>query len=75
MTKKAEILTVLFMVLSLSSRNLRAEIITIHLTAEIEYIDGQDLLEGRVNVGDTITGSYTYDSDAPDTNPLNTIRN
>ncbi len=74
MNKKAEILLVLFVVLSLWSRILRAEIVTIQLTAEITGInDYADLLEGNISVGDIITGSYSYDSDTPDTNPSDTV--
>jgi hypothetical protein len=74
MIKKAEILTVLFMVLSLWTGSLRAEIVTIYLNAEVTFVDDiGDLLEGRVDVGDTITGSYTYNSDTLDSNPLNTV--
>jgi hypothetical protein len=74
MTKKAEILTVLFVVLSLWTGSLRAELITIYLTAEATYVDDPaDLLEGKVSIGNIITGSYSYDSDTLDTNPLDTV--
>jgi hypothetical protein len=71
MKKKAEILTVLFMVLSLWTGSLRAELITIYLTAEVTALDDRDnLLESKVSIGDIITGSYSYGSDTLDTNPL-----
>lgn len=71
MIKKAKILTALFVVLSLWSGNLRAGLITIYLTAEVTYVDDFDnLLEGKVTAGDIITGSYSYDSDTPDDNPM-----
>lgn len=74
MIRKAEIVTVLFVVLGLWTGSLRAELITIHLTAEVTYVDDlADLLEGMVTVGDIITGSYSYDSDTLDTNPLDTV--
>ena len=74
MIKKAKILAALFVVLSLWTGNLRAEIVTIYLTAEVTHVDDlTDLLEDKVNVGDAITGSYSYDSDTPDTNPLDTV--
>lgn len=63
-----------FLVPVLSAGNLWGETITINLTAEIVGIDDRDgLLEGRISVGDIITGSYTYDSDTPDTNPLSEV--
>ena len=76
MIKKAELFTALFVVLGLWTGNLRAEIVTIYLTAEVTYVDDlADLLEGKINLGDTITGSYSYDSDTPDTIPLDTVGN
>ena len=74
MEKGAKILAAVFVILALSVNSLEATIITINLTAEIaEVYDISGLLEGNVNVGDTITGSYTYDSSTPDSNPLETI--
>ncbi len=47
-----------------------AEIVRIGLTAEVTYMeDWHGLLEGRINVGDLITGYYTYDSETPDIGP------
>ena len=74
MIKKAGIFAVLFVVLNLWTGNLRAELITIHLTAEVIYVDDlAGLLEGKVNVGDIITGSYSYDSDTPDSSPSSSL--
>ncbi len=74
MIKKAEILTTVFIVLNLCPINLRAEVVTIYLTAEAIYLeDPYNALEGKITIGDTITGSYSYDSDTPDTNPLDTV--
>lgn len=71
MKRGIKIGVVFFMVLSLASANLRATTITINLTAEITGIDDVGgLLEGQLNVGDIITGSYIYDSDTPDTDAL-----
>ena len=71
MIKKAEILAALFVVLSLWSGSLRAEIIEIDLTAEILYIDETyDWFNGQLKVGDIMIGSYAYDSLTPDTDPL-----
>ena len=52
----------------------QAENITIEITAEVETVDDRlDLLAGHVQAGDIITGSYTYESTTPDTNPLPTV--
>jgi len=65
---------VVFVILALSCNSLRATIITIELTAEIAEVDDLGgLLEGNVNVGDTITGSYTYDSTTLDSSPSETV--
>jgi hypothetical protein len=72
MIRKAEILIFVFIVLNLCAVNLRAEVVTIHLTAEVTYLnDPSGLLDGKINVSDTITGSYIYDSSTPDTDVLN----
>lgn len=74
MIKKAEILAALLVILSLWTGSLRAELITIYLTAEVTYVDDLgNLLEGMVTVGDKITGSYSYDSDTLDTNPSDEV--
>jgi len=71
---KAKISAVVFVILALSCNSLQATLITIEIAAEIaEVYDISGLLEGNVNVGDTITGSYTYDSTTPDSNPLETV--
>jgi hypothetical protein len=47
-----------------------AEIVRIGLTAEITYVDPySQWLDENFKLGDIITGSYTYDTSAPDTNP------
>ena len=74
MIRKAEIFTALFVVLGLWTGSLRAELITIHLTAEVIYVnDIANLLEGNVSLGDIITGSYSYDSDTLDSSPLDSV--
>jgi hypothetical protein len=48
----------------------QAALIEIAIEAEVTAVsDSGNLLEGNVNVGDTITGSYKYDSEATDTEP------
>ena len=52
----------------------QATIITIGITGIVDYVEdlgeGDGYLGGLINVGDSITGYYTYDTDTPDTNPL-----
>jgi len=48
-----------------------AALVPIAITAEVtEVLGDPDLLEGRVNVGDLITGVYIYDSSTPDSHPF-----
>ena len=45
-------------------------LITIGIEAVVDDVhDVDNYLDGRINVGDLITGSYTYDTDTPDSNP------
>lgn len=64
------LLTTLFVVIVAVSTT-QATLIEIAITAEVtDVYDPEDFhLEGNVKIGDTITGSYKYDSDATDTNP------
>jgi len=74
MSKEIKIAIVFLIVLALSGNRASAEVITIEITAEIVGINDHDgLLEGRISAGDIMTGSYTYDSDTPDTNPSHTV--
>ncbi len=74
MKKAKKILSVFILVLLFGAGELWGQIITINITAEITQVDDYgDLLEGQINVGDIITGSYTYDSATPDSNPLSTV--
>jgi len=46
-------------------------LITIGIEAVVDDVqDADNYLDGRINIGDLITGTYTYDTDTPDTNPL-----
>ncbi len=51
-----------------------ATYITIGITGIVDSVEdggpGDGYLDGLINVGDSITGYYTYDTDTPDTNPL-----
>jgi len=54
--------------------NSSAAIITIGIEATINSVDDYyNLLEGKVHVGSTITGTYTYDTSTIDTNPISTL--
>lgn len=56
--------------LAFQSQRADATLITISIEAEVDYVeDLGNYLEGRINPGDIITGTYTYDSTTPDTNP------
>jgi hypothetical protein len=69
--KPIKILAVSFVVLALGTSSLRAEIITIGITAEIAEVDDLGgLLNGQLGAGNIITGRYTYDSAAQDSQPL-----
>lgn len=60
-------------ILTVITGNLFAQIITINITANVtEISDRYNLLLGQLNVGDTISGSYTYESTTQDSQPLNT---
>jgi len=68
-------LTPLVLLLQVLVASASGELITIGLRAEVTYIDqsAYDLLEGHVQLGDTLTGTYTYDSQTPDSNPLSGV--
>ena len=52
----------------------QAQVITIAIEAAVrEIYDAADLLEGAISLDDIITGTYTYDTDTPDTNPSSTF--
>jgi len=53
-----------------SSTPTEATVITIEIEAEIDFLaDPSNIFEDSLKVGDMITGSYTYDSDTPDSAP------
>ena len=56
---------------SLSVEKTQAYPVTIYIKAEVDSVeDTYNYLEGKINVGDIITGYYTYESTTVDTNPL-----
>jgi len=57
-------------ILGLIASQTQAALIEIAIEAEVTTVDDPgNLLEGKVNVGNTITGSYKYDSETPDSSP------
>ena len=70
METKVKILLLAVVVFALVAGSAQATIVTIALTGEVTYLrDPDNLLGGQINIGDVITGSYTYDTSTPDTNP------
>jgi hypothetical protein len=60
--------------LAFQSQRADATLITISIEAEVDSVeDLGNYLEGRINPGDIITGTYTYESTTPDTNPSESI--
>jgi len=71
---KRTMLFAIVMVSALGVGETLAEIVEISLVAEVRLVnDSSDLLEGRIQVGDLITGSYVYDSATPDSSPSSTV--
>jgi hypothetical protein len=70
---KRRIISIIIVIIS--ALPAQAELITIEITAEVDSVldGGGRLLEGRINIGDIITGTYTYDSDTQDSNPSSTV--
>ncbi|UCG59908.1 MAG: PEP-CTERM sorting domain-containing protein [Phycisphaerales bacterium] len=55
---------------SVGVRPTHAKLVTIAVTGEVTSVwDDFDRLEGKINVGDMITGVYVYDSSTPDSFP------
>ena len=51
-----------------------AQIITIAIEATVRQVDDDaGLLEGAIAIDDIITGTYTYNTDTPDTHPSSTV--
>jgi len=51
-----------------------ATLITIEITAEVDYVeDNGNYLDGQINIGDIITGTYIYDSTTLDSNPSSQV--
>ena len=66
------LLTTLFVIFAVSATH--ADIIQIAIQARVSQVDDPaNLLQGNIAPDDLITGTYTYNSDTPDTNPLSTV--
>jgi hypothetical protein len=49
-------------------------LITIAIEAVVDDVqDADNYLDGRINIGDLITGSYTYDTDTPDSSSSSNV--
>ena len=70
MKNRIRVIALLF-VLCFCVANVRAELITITLSATVDYVDGGSLF--GITAGSTVTGSYTYESTTSDTNPFTTV--
>lgn len=74
MKKKGIINFCIFIILITIPTLLFAESITINITAQVASVDDMgNILDGAIEVGDIMTGQYTYESTTPDTNPLPTV--
>jgi len=71
MRRKTVLITVIILCeLSFLVAPTEATLITIEITGEVTRMrDDRGLLEGKINIGDIITGTYTYDSSTPDSDP------
>jgi hypothetical protein len=66
--KKLLVAAIIFLLLPVVSYG---QLITIQIEATVNYLDDYyNLLQGKVALGSTITGTYTYDTSTPDTNPF-----
>jgi hypothetical protein len=61
-------------VVALCATSSLANIVTVNFSAEVTYVNtGSGLSPDQIGAADVITGSYSYDTDAPDLNLLPTI--
>ena len=72
--KVVAIMAVCFCALSFCARPAQATLITIAIEAEIYSVgDPYNFFGGNIKVGDIIKGSYSYDTDTPDSSPSVTV--
>jgi hypothetical protein len=68
--QKILLFSVVFLTILCSTQMAQAELITIAITGVVDgFGDNGNYLEGKVHVGDAITGTYTYESTIPDSDP------
>lgn len=66
-TTIVSIMAACFCAISFCAKPAEATLITIEIEAVVDDVqDPDNYLEGRINIGDLITGTYTYDTDTPD---------
>jgi len=71
---KHVIISIIICILALSVPPAEASLITIEIEAIVDSVDDSgNYLEGQINPGDIITGSYTYESSTPDSSPSDPI--
>jgi hypothetical protein len=73
MKARTKNLVLVVVVLALWTTSASAEIVKIGLNAEVTYVAFSNWGDEEIYVGDIITGSFTYDTDASDSNPLSTV--
>jgi hypothetical protein len=72
--KNRAIILLTGLVLALVVPVAHAAIVTIAIEGVVDTVNDQgDLLEGKINIGDQITGIYSYDTSVLDTNPLDDV--
>jgi hypothetical protein len=47
----------------------RAQLITISITGQVSSVIDEGGLDGKIHIGDSVTGTYTYNSAVPDLDP------
>ena len=69
--KVVSIMAVCFCAISFCATTAQAELVIIAIEAVVDDVqDSDNYLDGQVNIGDLITGTYTYDTDTPDSSLL-----
>jgi hypothetical protein len=71
---KRGIITIVIWALSFWTLPAQATLITIQIEGVVDNVwDAGNYLEGKIKVGDIITGFYTYESTTPDSSPLDPV--
>jgi len=72
---KHSIIPIIICMLALSVPPSEATLITIEITAEVDSVrDEANYLDGQINPGDIITGTYIYESTTPDSSPSDPVQ-